>query len=217
MRKLSLILFACLAAACGTPANNTLEHKCADCSNKNIVVETIMARRSIRSYEDRAVNRDTMNIIAECGIHAANAMNAQKWEVRLVDDPEFINGVSALYVKQMKNDPRGARMVEDPNFKNMFRNAPTVAFIAMKDEHAMTLIDCGLLAGNMITSAKALGIGSVCLGGPVMFMKSPAAKEYLEKLALPEGYQLQLAIGFGYPAEEPAAKPRDPQKVKWVE
>ena len=217
MRKLSVILFACLLAACGTPAENTQEHNCSDCKDKNIVVETIMARRSIRNYEERPVSRETMDIIADCGIHAANAMNAQKWEVRLVDDPEFINGITALYVEQMKNDPRGARMVEDPSFKNMFRNAPTVAFIAMKDENPMTLIDCGLLAGNMITSAKALGIGSVCLGGPVMFMKSPAAKPYLEKLALPEGYQLQLAIGFGYPAENPDAKPRDPEKVKWVE
>ena len=111
MRKLSVILFACLLAACGTPSENTQEHNCADCKDKNVVVETIMARRSIRNYEERPVNRDTMNIIAECGINAANAMNAQKWEVRLVDDPEFINGISALYVNQMKQDPRGARMV----------------------------------------------------------------------------------------------------------
>ena len=104
MRKLSVILFACMLAACGTPAENTQEHNCADCKDKNIVVETIMARRSIRNYEERPVNRDTMDIIAQCGIYAANAMNAQKWEVRLVDDPEFINGISALYVEQMKKD-----------------------------------------------------------------------------------------------------------------
>lgn len=217
MKKLSILLFACIFAACSQTSNGTSAAAEQCCNSKNAVVETLMARRSIRNYQPQAVNRDTMNIIAECGIYAANAMNAQKWEVRLVDDPEFINGVTALYVNQMKGDPRGAKMVEDPSFKNMFRNAPTVAFIAMKDTNPMTLIDCGLLAGNMLTSAKALGIGSVCLGGPVMFMKSPAAKEYMDKLAFPEGYELQLAIGFGYPAEDPAAKPRDPEKVKWVE
>lgn len=215
MKKLSVFLFACLLGASCTSQKGDTATECP--ADKNVVVETIMARRSIRNYQPQAVGRDTMNIIAQCGINAANAMNSQQWEVRLVDDPEFINGITALYVDQMKNDPRGARMVEDPGFKNMFRNAPTVAFIAMKDSHPFTQIDCGLLAGNMLLSAQSFGVGSVCLGGPVGFMYSPAAAEYLKKLNLPEGYVIKLAIGFGYPAESPDAKPRDAEKVKWVD
>lgn len=219
MKKLSL-LFAVVCATMVTSCGNTpdKDKACTEVNcNKNIVVETIMARRSIRNYQEKPVNRDTMDIIVNCGINAANAMNAQKWEVRIADDPEFINGVTSLYVEQMKKDPRGAKMVEDPNFKNMFRNAPTVVFIAMKDNNPMTLIDCGLLSGNMLISAQSFGIGSCCLGGPVAFLNSPAAKEYLDKLEFTEGYTLYLAIGFGYPAEAPDARPRDTGKVKWIE
>ena len=83
-----------------------------------------MSRRSIRKYKPQAVNRDTMQIILNCGINAPNGQNKQSWAIRVVDNPDFINGITEVYKKQ---NPKAA---EDPNFKNMFRNAPTIVFIA---------------------------------------------------------------------------------------
>jgi nitroreductase len=193
-----------------------LEHLPAGGKNtENAVIETIMARRSIRAYKDGPVERGKMDLIARCGINAPNAMNAQRWEVRIVDDPDFIAATTALYVEQMKNDPRGAQMVKDPSFKNMYRNAPSLVFIATENGEA--LIDCGLMAENMILAAGSMGLGSVCLGAPARFLTSPVAAEYLARLGFSEGYSLALVIGFGYPDESPAAKPRDQAKVKWIE
>ncbi|MDE5871956.1 MAG: nitroreductase family protein, partial [Muribaculaceae bacterium] len=97
------------------------------CINDNVtdnaVIETIMSRRSVRAYEERAVPRDTMEIITECGINAPNGMNKQEWEIRVVDNPDFINGVTKLFVKENPD------ATKDPAFKNIFRNAPTVVFI----------------------------------------------------------------------------------------
>ena len=129
----------------------------------------------------------------------------------MVDSPEFINGLTELYVKA---NPRAA---EDPSFKNMFRNAPTVVFIAHDPSYDMSSIDCGLLGENMILSAWSMGIGSCCLGGPVRFMKSPEAADYLKRLGFSEGYELLYCIGFGYPAESPAAKDRDASKIQFVD
>ncbi len=100
---------------------------------------------------------------------------------------------------------------------NMFNNAPTVVFIANDPAYDMSQIDCGLLGENMILSAWSMGIGSCCLGGPVRFMKSPAAAEYMKQLGFSEGYELLYAIAFGYPDEMPAAKPREVSKVKFVD
>ena len=183
---------------------------------ENPVIETIMARRSIRAYQPRAVEREVMNQIVKCGINAPNAMNAHPWEVRIVDNPEFIDGCTKLFVERMKQDPRGAKMVEDPSFKNMFRNAPTVVFIAINDGR-FSPIDCGLMAQNMMLAAKSLGVGSVALGSPVDFFKSEAAAEYYKKLEFPDTHQLVLVLGFGYPDESPDAKPRDESKVRWIE
>ena len=87
-------------------------------SAKNQVIETIMTRRSVRKYLPQPVNRDTMQMILDCGIHAPNGQNKQSWAVRVVDNPEFINGITEVYKKL------NPKMAEDPGFKNMFRNAP---------------------------------------------------------------------------------------------
>ena len=179
-------------------------------AEENAVIETIMSRRSVRAYEDRAVPRDTMELIAECGINAPNGMNKQEWEIRIVDSPDFINGVTELFVKE---NPDAAN---DPGFRNIFRNAPTVVFIGAPDS-TYSGVNCGLLGENMILAAWSMGIGSCCLGGPVRFLNSEAASEYLKQLKFSEGYSLLYAIGFGYPAEKPEAKPRDKGKVMFVD
>ena len=79
-------------------------------------------------------------------------------------------------------------------------------------------IDCGLLGANMVLSAWSMGVGSCCLGSPVRFMKTDKdAAPYLAKLGFSQGYELLYCIAFGYPAETPAAKPRNAEKVKFVD
>ena len=171
-----------------------------------------MSRRSIRKYKPEPVSRETMETILECGINAPNGMNKQSWEIRVVDNPDFINGITDVYKKA---NPKAA---EDPSFKNMFRNAPTVVFIAHDPGYDCSQIDCGLLGENMILSAWSMGIGSCCLGGPVRFINTnPEAAPYLQKLGFSEGYRLLYCIAFGHPDETPAAKPRSKEKIKYVE
>lgn len=181
-------------------------------SVENQVIENIMTRRSIRQYKPQPVNRDTMQIILNCGINAPNGQNKQSWAIRVVDNPEYINGLTEIYKK------KNPKIAEDPSFKNMFRNAPTVVFIANDKSYDFSQVDCGLLGGNMVLSAWSMGIGSCCLGSPIRFMQTePEAADYLKRLNIPEGYQLLYCIAFGYPDETPAAKPRDMGKIMFVD
>lgn len=206
----AVLLLSLMACGGGAQQQAPAETPVQD-SLKNQVVETIMTRRSVRQYKPQAVEREKMQTIVECGINAPNAMNKQPWEVRVVDNADYINGVTELYKKA---NPKAA---EDPAFKNMFRNAPTVVFIGHDTKSESSPFDCGLLAENMMISAWSMGIGSCCLGSPARFMKTPEAAEYLQKLGFSEGYELLYCIGFGYPDEAPAAKPREAAKVKFVE
>lgn len=208
---MSLAISLLLCLGCTPKAQK--ESKNTSTDNKgNTVIETIMSRRSIRKYKPEAVNRDTMQIILDCGINAPNGQNKQSWEIRIVDNPAFINGVTEVYKKENPN------VANDPNFKNMFRNASTVVFIAHDPSYDLSQIDCGLLGENMILSAWSMGIGSCCLGGATRFMtSSPGAAGYLKKLDIPKGYQLLYCIAFGYPDETPAAKPRDKAKVRYID
>ena len=216
MRKLKSMAMAALLfplAGCGgggQQARTIAESEQEGAENQ--VIETIMTRRSIRQYKPQAVDRDTMQIILNCGINAPNGQNKQSWAIRVVDNPEYINGITEVYKKK---NPKAA---EDPSFKNMFRNAPTVVFIASDKSYDFSQVDCGLLGENMVLSAWSMGVGSCCLGSPTRFMQTePEAADYLKRLNIPEGYELLYCIAFGYPDEAPAAKPRDAAKIMFVE
>lgn len=212
MKKSLVYLFsvAALLVSCAPAQKQTEETAC--CEGKNPVIETIMARRSIRNYKEQPVEREKLQEIAVCGVNAPNAINRQAWEVRIVDSAEYINGITEAYVKA---NPKAA---EDPNFKNLFRNAPAVILIANDTTFSYSQVDCGLMAENMMLAAQSMGLGTVCLGSPIGFMNSnPDAAPFVEQLGLSENYQLLVAIAVGYPNETPDAKPRDLNKIKFVE
>ena len=215
MKKMIIALLVLLTIV--SCSNNT-QPSCSDeCCKKecNTVIETIMTRRSIRKYTDQAVPRELLDKIAECGINAPNGMNAQQWEVRIVDNPEWLKSVTEAQVKAAAGTPM-EKMFADPEMKNAFRNAPAVIFIGHKPGMC-TQIDCGLMAGNMVLAAKSLGLGSVCMMGPLVFFSRPEGKPYLEQLGFSEGYELLLCVGVGYADEEPEARPRNKEVIKYVE
>ena len=53
--------------------------------------------------------------------------------------------------------------------------------------------------------------------GPLGFFSRPEGEPFLKSLGLSEGYQLLLCVGIGYADEEPAARPRNKEVIKYVE
>ena len=177
--------------------------------DKNQVVETIMARRSIRKYKDQLVPREVMTQILDCGINAPNGQNKQSWEIRVVDNPELLAEMSKVM---------GEAHPQIPMAKDCFRGAPVMVFIARDLSYDFSAYDCGLMAENMMLSAWSMGVGSICLGSPVRFLTdNDLCKPLVDKLGFSEGYELSLCVGFGYADEAPDAKPRDKQKYRFVE
>lgn len=203
MRK-SLLLMLC--ALVGAPALV----KAQDLTNE--VIDCILARRSVRKYKDTPVEHEKLAVIVNCGINAPNGMNRQPWAVRVVEDPAFITETTALFVA--KNPQMAER---DPNFKNMYRNAPTLICVATPEDGSGD-VDAGLLGENIMLAAQSLGLGTCCLGGPVRFLVTDeSAEPYMQRLNIPEGYVLNYIIGVGYPDESPEAKPRDASKVEYIQ
>ena len=200
---LSLIVLTIILMGCtpSTPKENT----------ENAVIEAIMARRSIRQYHAIPVGRDTLMQIMTCGINAANGQNKQSWEVRVVDNPTTLAQIQELMAA-------GNTALNPDMVKGCMRGAPVMVFIARDRNYDFSAYDCGLLAGNMMLTAQSLGVGSICLGSPVRFINDATnSAEILNILGYSENYELCLCVGLGYAAETPAAKPRDINKVKFLD
>ena len=176
----------------------------------NNVMRTIEARRSVRRYLDRPVEHAKLEQVARAGILAPSGMNLQPWQVRVVENKEWIDGVTDLFKKANPDQVK-----RDAHFKNMFRNAPNIICVATPD--GQPSVDAGLMGENMMLAAQSLGLGTCCLGGPVRFLNTTdACKPYLDKLQLPEGYSICYILAVGYPDESPEAKPRDMGKLQFV-
>ena len=200
---LSLIVLTIILMGCtpSTPKENT----------ENAVIEAIMARRSIRQYHAIPVGRDTLMQIMTCGINAANGQNKQSWEVRVVDNPTTLAQIQELMAA-------GNTALNPDMVKGCMRGAPVMVFIARDRNYDFSAYDCGLLAGNMMLTAQSLGVGSICLGSPVRFINDATnSADILNILGYSENYELCLCVGLGYAAETPAAKPRDINKVKFLD
>ena len=194
----SITLMGC---APSTPQENT----------ENAVVEAIMARRSIRQYHAVPVGRDTLMQIMTCGINAANGQNKQSWEVRVVDNPTTLTQIQDLMAA-------GNTALNPDIVKGCMRGAPVMVFIARDIYYDFSAYDCGLLAGNMMLAAQSMGVGSICLGSPVRFINDATnSAEIADILGYSENYELCLCVGLGYAAESPDAKPRDINKVKFLD
>ena len=204
MKKIFLLpLLALTVLSCTAPKTHE--------PMQNEVINAIMSRRSIRQYQQLPVGRDTLMQIMTCGINAANGQNKQSWEVRIIDNPTTLQQVQDLMAAG--NPALPAEMV-----RGCMRGAPVMTFIARDKGYDFSAYDCGLLAGNMMLAAQSLGVGSICLGSPVRFINDAEnSAEILSLLGFSENYELSLCVGLGYANETPAAKPRDINKVQFVD
>lgn len=208
MKKiLTLALASLLFASCNKPK----ELNITTVSSSDAVTEVMMSRRSIRSYKDSLINRETLDEILKCGVNAPNGRNIQAYEIRVLS-PAMIDSITNAVVKD--NPQIGQRK----GFRNIFVDAPCVLCIAYDTTYDMSQVDCGLLGENIILSAWSKGIGSCCLGSSARWIKdSPSARPYLQKMNFTEGYELLYCIGLGYPNETPEAKPRTMDKIRYME
>ena len=216
--NVGMILALLGLSSCGQASKNVDAVESGACQSEqkieadqqNMVVETIMARRSIRKYKSQAVEDAKLQEILKCGINAPNGMYKESWAVRVVQTPELIEeidkGFTAFREKQ------GAKRKMHASY-----GAPCLIFIANDTTYELSQVDCGLLGGNMILAAQSMGLGTCCLGGIVRYINSPEGAEILKRLDLPESCHLLYAISVGYPDESPAGKPRNAEKIKFIQ
>lgn len=210
MRRIITVVFI-LISVVFAGCSKTEETKRNDTAKKNVVIENIMSRRSVRSYRPDKIDSASMHEILWCGINAPNGQGRESWEVRVVNNQRFIENIDSLYNEYVSNVLKLEKAGHHVSY-----GAPVIVFIAYDTTYDLSQVDCGLLGENMILAANAMGIGSCCLGGLCRFINSEDGAGILQKLNLPSTHRLLYAIAFGYPDQVPQAKPRNMGKVQFV-
>lgn len=164
-------------------------------------MDIIKDRRSVRKFEDREINEETLQQVLEAGRWAPSWANTQCWEVVVVKDPQV---KAALQETMAKGNPATKAIVEAPvllvvcgklQSSGYYKGQVTTKF------GDWFLFDLGLFCQNLSLAAHALGLGSVMVG---LFDQDKAA----EAVKVPEGFELVTILPMGYPAKTPKAPDR---------
>lgn len=215
MRRINFVLMALLVVllvSCETKQNEKME-----VNKKDVVVENIMNRRSIRSYKPEQIKDEELKQIIECGINAPSGLNKQSWEVRVIQNPEMIAEINGGFVKYAAGlEMEGSASRSQQSGFSVFHGAPTIILVA-SNQGLYSPVDCGLLGQNILLSAEAMDIGTCVVGGVIEYLNTQDAKDSIvPKFNLSDGFKPLYFITMGYKNESPNAKPRDSSKVEYI-
>ncbi len=141
--------------------------------------EVIRTKRAVRDYDDRPIPEDALRRILNAGRLAGSARNAQPWRFLVVRDPERRRALSRC-----------------GRFARHLAQAPCVIVLCTDAQHRRwAAFDAGRAAQNMMLAAWDLGIGSC-----VTALHDEACARRL--LGIPETFDIQVAIAFGYPSPQ---------------
>lgn len=186
---------AAMFASCSSSADNETnanDNSIEIVTVADMVKENIMSRKSVRKFLDEPVPNDVLESVLKAGMAAPSAMNRQPWAIEVVNDKEILNGLSAML-------PYGR-----------LETAPVAIIVCGDmsktlegDARDFWVVDCSMMAENILLAAHAHGLGAVFTGAWPTKERGDKVKEYL---GMPENYEVLGVIPMGYPAENPEPK-----------
>jgi nitroreductase len=153
------------------------------------LIDAILSRRSVRSYERQPVPEEVLNRILEAGRQAPSASNVQPRHFIVLTDFE---------VKEKLSHGRWNAFVKDSAF-----TVAGCAYVGDSYGKRWSTIDTTIALENMVIAAWALGVGSCWIGD---FRE----KEVKRLLNVPENWKVIALISFGYSAEQPESSWKKP-------
>ncbi len=170
--------------------------------------ELMLARRSVRKYQAKAVEVEKLRALIEAVRMAPSASNTQPWKLILVDDPAI------------KEQVAHATFSKTFSFNQFTMEAPVIAVLTVEKHSVLAqvvgwlkkrpfyLVDIGIAAAQFCLQATELGLGTCMLG----WFDEAEVKKILQ---IPRAVRIGLLITVGYEVENlPAhAKVRKAQEV----
>ena len=153
-------------------------------------IDVIKNRRSIREYSDKPVPDDALNHVLEAARLAPSGKNAQAWKFVVIRDA----------AKRQK-------LAEAANQPFIGKAPVIIAPVALTPERLMLCgvpsyaVDMGIAMEHIVLAAFNEGLGTCWIGA---FSQEKAR----EALGVPDKYRVVTVMPLGYPAQNPAARPR---------
>ena len=153
-------------------------------------IELVKARYSCRSFLEKPVEKEKIDLILEAARLAPTACNFQPQRILVITDKEKINNLKEC-TPYTFNAPVILAICydKDVSWKRKYDG---------KDEG---VIDAGIVITHMMLQITELGLASTIVGA----FEPTKAREILD---IPENYALENLLPFGYPAPDGTPSPK---------
>lgn len=192
------IVVVILSAIIAFSANSKKQEDSADLSE--MVLNNIMTRASVRSYDSRSVEDWKIEKILKAGMAAPSAHNKQPWAYVVVRDKQRLKELaSVLPTAQMTANAA-------------FALVPCGDLTKTMDDEGKDfwIQDVSAMSENALLAAHALGLGAVWTG---VYPYKQKVNDVRTVLHLPDNIVPLCVIPMGYPTDEPQPKDKWNQNV----
>jgi nitroreductase len=173
------------------------------------VFETILARRSVRSYKAQEIDQVTTHILLEAAVRAPTAMHQEPCAFVIIQDRALLRKLSdrakPLFLADIEAQQASSQhfdhlidIFSKPEF-NIFYDAGTLILICGKTDTPSFAADCWLAAENLMLAACAMGLGSCVIGSALPVFNIPEVKAML---GIPNEFSVVAPIILGFANDE---------------
>mgnify|MGYP003294262552 CR=1 FL=1 len=169
------------------------------------LLQTLLNRRSVRTYKEEPVKEDDLKKILYAGLLSPTGRNRKPWEFVVVQDKDVLE-------KMSKSRIAGAGML----------SGAAAAIVVLGDEEQTDVWteDCSIAMSNMHLMASSLGVGSCWIQGRLReASEGVSTEEYLRDLfGFPVNMRLEAILSLGMPDKEViphTLEEADESKIHW--
>ncbi len=154
-----------------------------------MIIELLRKRRSIRKYEDKPVENESVDILIESMLRSPSSRSFNPWEFIVVDDKQTIEALSSA----------------KEHGSSFLKNAPlAIVVCAHPDKSDVWVEDASIASLLLHLTAHDLGLGSCWIQIRLRQHASGESSEQYVKdlLELEDSLVVEAIVAIGYPAEE---------------
>lgn len=163
----------------------------------NPVLDNIFARKSVRTYLDKGVEKEKIDLMLRAGMSGPSGKDTRPWEFIVVSDRAILDSMAAaLPYAKMLTQARNAIIVCGDSTRSFY-----------------WYLDCSAAAQNILLAAESMGLGAVWTAAYPYEDRMQIVRKYT---ALPENILPLCVIPFGYPATKEQPKQKyDEKKIHY--
>lgn len=170
----------------------------------NNIIENIKTRRSIRSFKDKRISQEELNIILDAATYAPSALNQQSSLMVVIKNEEIYNELCVLTEKYF------------PTRKPYFYGSKDIIIVFGDSNCKCPIEDGSLVLQNLFLAANSIGIGSCWINYLRELFKTEEGKLLQEKMNIPNNYFVIGTCILGYPNEKPSIKERKKDYIREI-